>query len=98
VYIFHTRYGCALGIRIVFFVAQLESYLLQDCTPAFSDVAHKAPSLCSIIVFLFQCRNTENTMDMKASFYVGTHKKKDGVQIYLFQDSSTENTIDMKIS
>jgi hypothetical protein len=42
--------------------------------------------------------STENTIDMKASCYVGTHEKKDGVQIYLFQDSSTENIIDMKTS
>jgi hypothetical protein len=75
VYIVHTRYGCALGIHIVFVLSQLESYLLQDCTPSFSDVAHKAPSLCSITVFFFQCSNTENTMDMKARSYVGTHEK-----------------------
>ena len=67
-------------------------------TPTFSDMAHKAPSLCPITVFLFQCSNIENTMDMKSSCYVGTHEKKDGVQIYLFQDSNTENIIDMKTS
>jgi hypothetical protein len=37
-------------------------------------------------------------MDIKASCYVGTHEKKDGVQIYLFEYSSTENRIDMKTS
>jgi hypothetical protein len=33
---------------------------------------------------------------MKADYYLGTHEKKNGVQIYLFQDNSIENIIDMK--
>jgi hypothetical protein len=37
-------------------------------------------------------------MDMKASCYVGTHEKKDGVQIYLFEYNNKENRIDIKTS
>jgi hypothetical protein len=37
-------------------------------------------------------------MDIKASCYVRTHEKKDGVQIYLFEHNNTKNRIDIKTS
>jgi hypothetical protein len=74
----------------------LQPYLLVSGIRTVFVATHYNPCLCPMTVFLFQCSNTENKMDIKASCYVGTHENKYEYKFIYLNTTTQKNRIDIK--